>query len=299
MSGQRPGRRPVYDRYRVATVLAVRDRLRAGLAAEFLGRTPAGPDFARLVDLAAALLPRGVDRDALVDSLRPLAGRPLDQAAVDECAWRLAGNYRRLRRRRPVPPWHGQRLAEWVAVQVVRCRRERSPSGKPGARFWFRVLTGTPAGLTATRFWSARLCHVLALELGFDRPRNGRAARFPYVAPEQFVGLRLHALVRPEESDHAPGFRQVVTTPADRRWNRETVRCRFRAADGFRCLLGLSHDRLPCHHCPVGFTRCRAATHRHDWTRRYCPSCGRNDAFFDPEEPGERCVDCSRRQAYG
>lgn len=263
---------------------------------EFLGRTPAGEEFDRLVRLVREVAGTSLPYATLEDTLRHSAGVPMTEAAAAELAWRVAGNTARLRSRKAVPPWHVQRLPEWVPAQAVGCRRAADKAGNRGAEFAFRVLAGTPAGHTARRWWSLKMARFVAHEAGYTRPRGRLPPRRPYSQPEQLVGLRLYVMIDPAECGQEPGFSKIAVPATFRAWNVETIGCRLRQLRDFACLAGRSAAE-PCHTCPVGFTRCRAATHRADWVLKPCPACGA-DSWFDPEAASGTCVGCSAAAAY-
>lgn len=288
----------VHYSYQIEQVFDLRQKLKEAVELEFLGKTPQGESFTRLVELVREVLPGEIDFATLEDSLRHLAGTRVDERTLDAMCWRMAGNVKRLKQRRAVPPWHVQRLPEWVPVQVVACKREKSPRGKLGARFVLRILAGTPAGLTAEKFWPLKFCRYISQEFGFTRPRGNRVVAFPFTAPEQFVGMRLYVLIMPELCTREPGFDGLGFPAGLSKWNKTTLKCRFRVQEGFRCQMNVLPSELPCHNCPVGFTKCRAGTHRSNWVEKPCPDCGRDDAFFDPESKSEVCVDCAIKAAY-
>lgn len=264
---------------------------------EFLKKTPQGDSFVRLVTLIQELLPGNINYKTLEDSVRHLAGTPIDERTLDAVCWRLAGNHKRLRQRRAVPPWHSQKLPEWVPSQVVSCRRERTPKGRLGARYGFRILAGTPAGLTAYKWWSMQMCRFMSGEMGFSRPNHRKITSFPYAVPEQLVGMRLYVRIMPEQCTNEPGFDGVGFPSSLQGWNKTTVKCRVRAQEGFSCKLNKRADELHCYHCPIGFINCRAGTHRMDWVEKDCPICEKK-SFFDPESQGDACVDCFVRSVY-
>lgn len=288
----------IHYNYPVEKVFALRQTLKEAVGLEFLGKTPRGESFRRLVELVQEVLPGGIEFKTLEDSLRHLAGTRIDERLLDAVCWRMAGNTKRLRQRRAVPPWHVQKLPEWVPAQIVSCRRERTSAGKVGARFVVRILAGTPAGLTAEKFYPLKFCRYISQEFGFTRPRGDRHVAFPYAAPEQFVGMRLYVCVEPALSGKEPGFDGLGFPPSLSKWNKTTLKCRFRVQPEFRCQMEVLPADLPCHNCPVGFLKCRAGTHRQDWVERECRECNREDAFFDPESNSELCVDCTIRAAY-
>ena len=140
------------------------------------------------------------------------------------------------------------------------------------------------------------MARFFSTEFGFTRARNDTVARFPYSVPEQLVGLRLQLLIDPELSRKEPGFAKVAFTSALSEWNKTTIKCRLRVLPGFECIARRTLSE-PCHTCPVGFLRCRAATHRQDWIIKHCPHCD-TEAWIDPEVPGNICVACRAQIAY-
>lgn len=290
--------RAIHYRYQVEQVFELRKLLKEALELEFLGTTPANDTFDRLVCLVREILPGNVDYKTLEDSLRHLAGTRLDERELDATAWRMAGNFKRLADRKAVPPWHVQRLPEWVPAQVVSCRRERTGRGKLGAVFGFRLLAGTSCGLTAEKFWTLKFCRVMASDFGFSRSFGTRTQAYPYTAPEQFVGLRAYVRVMPSLCGKEPGFDGLGFPSSLSGWNKTTLKCRFRVQPGFRCAMGMLPTQLPCHNCPVGFLKCRAGTHRQNWVEKACSGCEKEDAFFDPESASDLCVDCTVRATY-
>lgn len=266
------------------------------LASEFLGRTVAGPGLARIVDLVLEVLSADIDRLTLTDSLRHLAGKPITFDLLDQTCWRIAGNTQRLKQRRTVPPWHGQRLLEWVPAQVVSCRFQRDRRETIGVTLGFRILTGTPCGLTAYKWWSLKMARYASPRFGYARPRGAALPPLAYSQPSQLVGLRTLLLIHPDYCERAPGFERVAFTAALNAWNAVTLKCRARVMPGFTCVAGRTAAQ-PCHACPVGFLKCRAATHRADWVQRPCAGCG-TDAWFDPERADEVCIACAATEIY-
>lgn len=295
-AGTGPPRLSLVYGHKIETVLKLKTDLKEILAFELGGKTIRGPLFDRLVDLCRENLPpKGrLDRDNLEESLRHLAGEVLTPEHLTEVCWRMAGNLPRLKEKRPVPPWHGQRLPEWVPMQVMSCRPLRQGRSM-GSNFGMKMLAGTPAGRTVVKWWSVRQCRGLYADyFGFSKPWRDR---YHFSVPEQFVGLRLYGHVEPELCGDGPMFEKVAFPPAIAEYNREVLRKRFRVDEGYRCPLGLSSS-FPCHHCPKGYKSCAAATHRSDWARGPCPRCKHDDALFDPDVETNLCVDCYSRQAF-
>lgn len=278
--------------------MAMRRTLKDAIAIEFLHTAPKGKSFDRLVSLILEVLPDNVVAPTIRDSVSHLLGTHIDENVLDEVCWRIAGNVKRLRQRHPVPPWKIQRIPEWVPVQITACKREKTTKGNMGALFQFRALAGTSASRTMDKFWSLKFCRYIAPDLGFSKFQRQRPMVFPYTAPEQLVGLRLSVQVTPELSGTSPGFTLIGYSPSFTSFNKNTLGCRFRTIKEFKCVMDLTPEELPCHHCPVGFTKCRAGTHRNDWVKQECPKCKEEEAFFDVDRKSDVCVDCQRQAAY-
>lgn len=236
--------------------------------------------------------------ETVEDSLRHLADTYITEAIVDQTAWRMSGNYKRLKQRRPVPPWSVQRFPEWVPMQCTAVAYEKRRY-KMGAVCTFRILAGTPCPLFTSRWWSFKQCRfLLAEQFGFSRRMRGRVTelRYPYTDPAQFVTLRTYGLIDPKHCSDQPGFSAITFTPSVDAFNREQLRYRFRKDPGYGCPRNYPQT-LPCHKCPVGFAKCRAGCHKSDWVEKLCPGCAR-DNWFDPDSASAVCVDCTRRAAY-
>lgn len=288
---------PIYYRYSLDKVAKIRKMLREALTYEFLDKIPKKETFTRFLELVQEILPGTVHLQTLEDSLRHVAGTTMTAEAIDSVAWRLAGNHKRLLDRKAVPPWHVQKFLEWVPVLIINCRKSRNGRGALGATFGFRILAGTSCGLIAYKWWSQKFCRFVAKDLGFTRARGRRASRFPFTAVEQLVNLRMLIRINPDLCNKEPAFDKVSRAVSMKAWNTETVKCRFRAQPSFECLMEKGPD-FPCQTCPIGFLRCRAATHRHDWVAKRCEHCKKDDAMFDPEIHGDMCIDCTNKESY-
>lgn len=294
--------------------VALHRRLTAALADGYAGREIDPALFQEVVDAAhramgAYVSPEASNavfvRDALVETLADLAGRTPARADWVAACWRLAGNVLRIVREHPVPPWVRQGYDEWVHAQFVSAAPRAGFGGRPGHLFTLKVLTGSPAGTKATRFYYDSTGPAIAHQLGFDRPPNPRSlsrSRRPigrqFRHPAEFVSMRLEVLVEPQYCTRdGPGFKDTRVDDLDRDWNREQMSYRDRPP-GRRdhCLAG--DFTLPCHRCPFGLESCRAATHARDYERRPCPACGNARAWFDPAAVRQDvCVDCRTKAA--
>jgi hypothetical protein len=231
-------------------------------------------------------------------SLAHCAGVRLTKELLYDTAWRMAGNIPRLRHNKPVPPWHGQSLDEWIALHVVSCRRIRQYDSL-GAEFGMRVVGGTSAPRLLFKFWSLKYCRIMSRDFGFSRVRPWRddPGRYVYEDPEQLVGLRLYGLVDKDESGVEPVITAPAWPPVIRAHNREVIKLRARIDPGYTCPKGLP-PHFKCQNCPVGFRCCPAGTHKLNWEARFCRQCKHEQALFDPELNSEVCVDCHNLNTY-
>ncbi len=225
-----------------------------------------------------------------------LLGAVPDDVQLEEMAWRLAGNTRRLTQGRAVPAWRVQVMAEWVPLQILWARREPNRRGNPGALFGFRVLAGTPAGKLIERWLSRKQCYIVARQMGFTYPRGDNDG-LPYAAPEEFVRLRLLGLVLPELCRDGPQFQDIQVSPTLLAWNKEILKRRARVHPKFRCQKDLPAS-FPCWKCPIGFLQCAAGTHRLNWKVQECSKCKKR-AMVDPERTDGACVDCCWNASRG
>lgn len=301
MTEPSPAPKPAW-RHNIPEVFKLRREIRTALSLVCSEPTPKiGEEFEILVEAIGEHLPKSIDYDTLFESVAHMAGEPLVPRLLDSVAWRLAGNLDRLRRRRPVVPWHHQNFAEWVPVQVMAARPRAAGKFKPGYTFSFKALAGTPAGLTMTRFWSRKYCFFVSKHMGFSRKRRSqRDERMPerkFYDPRQLISLRMLALVTPELSNREPGFEKIHLPEPAMKWNREQMDRRDRLKPGYTCPQGFPPSIL-CHRCHFGYAYCPAGTHRLTYTFEECPFCGNTEAPFDADLSEEMCVLCYERKAW-
>jgi len=275
----------------LATVFQVRNDVAAVLEFEYEHKTLAALQFDQLVAYAMQELPAGVNPQAVAQSLPELLGCRLTEAKLRAAAWRLAGNLPLLRRGIAVPPWKRQTQLEWVPAQFETAQRGRRSSWD----FTLRALAGTPAGLQMPVRWTERACAYTARFLGFTQFRSATAKHNPHPlrSPQEFVTLRVLALLDPLLCDEGPGFHEVAFPGAIKDWNREQQRYRARVGEAYACPFEKPRT-LPCVQCSVGYLQCRAAVHAATYESRPCPACGQESAPFDPAGPGAVCVNCER-----
>ena len=228
-----------------------RNKLRDTAFFEFVGDTPEGDGFARLVTLVCRAIPR-VKRRAINDSLRHLAGQTLTRQIVGRESWRLAGNIDRLREGQIIPPWHVQTEDEWVPVQVISHAKARRRDHS-GAEYRLRVLAGTACPEIIANYWPHGFLQVLGRRLGFSAPWG----HHPMVDSAELVNLRLLVCLEPSRSRGRPGFEKIACTPGLIDWNRRLIKMRRRI--DFECPQGFEHQ---CYQCPIGYVECPAGVRR-------------------------------------
>jgi hypothetical protein len=291
-----PGRnRPTEESrftYNVSSVIRETKFLAEAVGDEFENKTPRGASFDRLVDLVWERLPGNLNPQKIEDSLRDLAGTFLTKELIYKTCWRMVGNVQRLRRNFSVPSWNGQKIVEWVPLQVVStCYMKQGY--RPGVLLGCQVMAGTPCSLMLFRWWSVTQCAFFAKDFGFSAPWG----RYPFAVPEQLVSLRFYGRIVPRLCTPDPQFDKPGFPASLFKHNRKVIKRRFRVDPGYKCPIGLPSD-FPCHHCPKGYKSCPAAVHREDWVKKACPGCNREDAPFDPGFPSNLCVDCQRKAAF-
>lgn len=284
--------------YRLADVAArQRKILESGDLRDLLGEPLQGDTFRRFVDGLRACLPKKIPRELIEQSVQHLVGQVLTEERLEEEAWRLGGNTRRLKNLQPVPPWGGQPTLEWVPVQIVGGEHYRTRwTNLAGMIYQFQVLAGTPCPHVMTKFWSRGVCRLAASRLGFSKPWGPR----PFKDFLQMFNLRLYVLVDAEQSrDGKPGFTVIAEEQPSGvlTWNRRLLRMRQRdPAVGFVCPRRFP-DSFPCYRCPMGLDECPAATHPETFVPGECPRCGSEQAWFRDARDAH-CVDCEIRERW-
>ncbi len=242
-------------------------------------------DIDRLVASVRGLLPAGIAYDAVFESLRYLAGKPLSELDAVRVAWRLAGNLPTLKTGQPVPPWTSQHYDEWVPMQIMRVFKTRNSKDKIGYDVTSRVLAGTSAPLKVSSFWNVRVIKFVASKMGFSRPWD----KYPFRVAADLVGLRFFGLIEAARCRGRPEFHEVECPASMAKWNRDNV-LKLRLRVGCQCPVNFTH---PCHLCAYGYDRCAAATHPKTFTIGPCAGCSNQDALFDPDDTSPHCVNCA------
>lgn len=250
----------------------------------YAGARIIGDTVTDIVDDLVAQLPDTVSRDAVYETIRPLAGDILTEAKARELAWRIAGNIDQLLEGRPIHTWTQQLHDEAVPVRIERMRPARRKD-VPGWTLFCRVLAGSPCPLVFPQFMSSRSCSRIARTLGFSAPWH----RYPYSTPLHFVNLMFIANLEAAKSDSAPYFQTISNTSALVNLNRGLIEVRCRARP---CPRGYAH---PCEKCWVGYNECPAGIYPKTLVMRVCASC-LTDAYFEPTDDGNVCINCRGTQ---
>jgi len=259
-----------------------------------------GDDFEILVDDIKEQLPSTIIREVIRDSVIDLAGERLRPELLTETAWRLAGNVKRMsKHRKAVTPWNRQSVPEWVPVQVLEVRRRMGPKGRAGWMFTFQVLAGLSCPEKLTAFWTPRFCAFISKRLGFRKRRPSGNETRPvtglYSHPIELVTMRLLVLIDPDLSAKEPKFEKTHMSPALLDWNKEQLKYRDRILPKCKCPKSYPTSK-PCYRCHVGYSNCRAGTHRLDYAFAYCEHCGTDKAPFDDDISRDRCLACYEQQ---
>lgn len=242
-------------------------------------------DVDRLTGSLLGILPGGIPRDAIFESVRYLAGRPIQGLDAIRLAWRLAGNIRTLKTGVPVAPWTVQRADEWVPLQILKVVKTRNSKDKIGYSVTSRVMAGSPAPLKTESFWGIKAMKFVAFKLGFSKPWLS----YPFRHSSDLVGLRFFGLIEAARSRTQPEFHEIECPASTITWNRTMV-LKLRLRVGQKCPNNYQHR---CQQCAIGYDRCSAATHPKTFTIGYCAGCAKSDVPFDPDDHSPHCVNCA------
>lgn len=250
-----PNRRlPRPQTYDLQKIIAGRDRLVDIILLDFHGFTPTGAHFEELIRRMSRAA--NTPYETTYASFMHLAGQLLTRERLKAAAWHLFGNQRRIAKGTPVPPWAGQRKAEWVPVNIMSMEVD---NGDRRVYYVYRmlVLAGTPTAMYVTARWTSKVAFLAARRLGFTQSRGDR----PFRDVSELVNLRLRVLLEPEYSTQTtPGFKQLSCSGSLLGYNLEVLDMRRRILGGqaWPCPQGYNHL---CYRCHVGYHDCPAATH--------------------------------------
>lgn len=292
---------PVRATTRLKEVFKRRDKIKKAILEGHEFGVPEGQSFETLVDDVLEVLPKKISRTVVWESLATLAGSEIDNKTAVETAWRIAGNTDKLKKREIVSTWTGQPYPEWVPIQVMSMKPKRNLR-QLGYDVKTRILSGLSASLYIEDFWTRRFCFHLGSHLGF-RPYRGRDLDefFRMKDPRELVHLRTYVLIEPEQSVTKPVFRlfreKDDLPPGLLGHNRLLIRKRARVSEGENCPFGFPPTHF-CYSCHVGHDRCAVAVHGKTYIRGFCEICERQEAFFDPSQTRELCVNCFYKQLW-
>lgn len=275
--------KPVYS---IKKIVTLRDKIYDNIILKHGGTVPEGKTFGHFVLNILDCLPLSVDYEALFNSVRHLAGKPIDKEEIFNNAWRIAGNLHHLRNSVAVPPWVHQAVDEWVPVQITETKPYRRKDKARGFLYAFRVMAGTSCPRTVIKFWSIKFCRFIAQEMGFSAPWN----QFPFTDGHEFVSMRMHALIDADRSNEEPFFEKTNHPPSCVAWNKTILKARMRIDPP--CPNGYT---FPCFKCHIGYTDCLAGCHPMTYVKRFCVECELED-FFDPAKNDSKCVNCTNKR---
>lgn len=282
--------------YSIQKVLELRQRIiSAPTLWSYRNRRLDGSLFVPFTEDLTRLLPGGIQRDVVRDSVRNLAGNMLTDQVLADTAWRIAGNIPRLKAMRAAPPWNRQVTDEYVPVQVV--------GAKPGRRnhrdfvqMSLQTLAGTSCPMLLQKSWSRPLCQAISQRLGFSKPWKP----LPFNDVRQLAGLRFYVLIEAARSGVRPEFDTLWYSNDGKKirpsgcyeHNQQLIKMRARLPGVYECPRDFP-AQMPCHTCIVGLDACPVAVHSATFERRQCPAC-RTVNWFDPADLGTRfCIACT------
>lgn len=277
-----PGEPPAFP---VDRILRKRNQLFERVCLNWLEVELTGDSLQQFTQQLRTALPPGIPLDAVQETTRLLAGQVFSAPAAKTFSWLIAGNLPRLQAGLPVTPWTLQMADEWVPAVITRAEPGRNRHNETGFYYTFLMLAGTPTGMRVSQFWSRKQVNFFAKSLGFSKGRG----KYRLQDPRQLVRLRLVVEVSAERSREQPFFWQLRCPGSMQQYNRDILAGRFRVVP---CPENFAHA---CHVCAIGYRVCKFSTHRDSYLQGFCRHCQDPEAWFDPEEPGDRCVNCSNR----
>lgn len=218
-----------------------------------------------------------------------VGGEDLNQEALTNLAWRVAGNLDSLRAGRPVLPWSPGRDLVWAPIEVQAVLPAINKRGVIVADCDVVGLSGPLAAVRFVKRWTKPEYGFFSSHFGYTPP--WKKPPMPFRHRDELVGMRFFGLIDPERSSPGrPGFRHIRVATSMLEHNRRLIRVRARVDP---CPRGYTHL---CHFCTVGRDSCAAATHPFPYFQAECTGCGAPDAAFDPAFSETLCVACDTRR---
>jgi hypothetical protein len=262
----------------------------------YIGRDVQAHEYIDFVRQVSELMPAGVRRKALHDSLVCFHGRPVTNDLVVDMSWRLAGNIDLLREGVPVTTDVALTRKGWCAVQIVKVTptviNRHTRNKQRGSNLTLFVLTGHAAGVTINRFRSMGQMYSLSRLMGFSAPHK----QLPYRDERELFGLRFGALMDPScvSKEGTIWYSDSCCEGTMLSRNKQILSRRNRI--DFACPLGKDAESFPCFRCWKGTESCSASVHLKDYEEDYCEYC-KQDSLFDPDTIHpihNMCVNCNR-----
>ena len=245
----------------------------------------AGIDYDSVIVTLLELLPAGIDRQTLTESLYDLVQIPLTAEKLKLAVYRIAGNIHRLKSAQAVLPWRQQPEPEWVPFEFTDQRPHITKQGKRGLIFTYVSLAGSPAGVQGTAYWRAKFCYVLAEQFGFSKSWG----KYPMGHGCELVGLQFYGKIDTNtclDGELKFSATQVASGMLSR--NRTVISSRSltnRQAGKATCPYKFGHA---CYQCFVGCKphpsdnrMCQLAVHATTYPVGTCRSCSKQK-FLPP-----------------
>ena len=268
---------PTYD---LGRINQWRNKLYAKLyAKDFLGQIIDEGLFTDLVKLVMKLM-KIESEFAVRQTLMEFVGQEITGRTAGLIGLRLAGALNLLRDGKPAI---GQ-ISEpsWLPVEISELRYGRVKRSKTYVNMTAMIMGGVMAGHELQKEFSYKMAvwtvaNALAWNMRDPRPVHNEMVKM------WFMGLLI-------PDGKKIDIEQFKCVPHQRKWNRE-----LRKSRATPCI---RRYRQRCHTCPLGYLDCCRGTHRYTLTFKVCKACKRENALFDPEQPGVGvCIACQTKDA--
>lgn len=275
----------VLPRYVLPQISALRNKLWEFFKPYVGSKIKPGIDYESTIVALLELLPAGIDRMTLAESLYDLADIPLTAEKLKLAVYRVAGNIHSLKLAKPVLPWRQQPEQEWVPFEFTDQRAHITKQGKRGMIFTYVALAGSPAGVKGTTYWSGKFCHVMAVPFGFSKSWG----KYPMAHGCELVGLQFYGQIDANsclDGELKFSLTQVPSGMLTRNKNLITSRALDNRRCGkSKCPYSFGHN---CYQCFVGHKPhaadnrlCPLAVHAETYPVGVCPGCSQQK-FLQP-----------------
>ncbi len=272
-------------RYNLSYINKIRNNLNEKLRPYYNTQLD-GESFPAFVTDIHSVLPSVIARSIIIQSIMNLVGTELTKEMLNKLSWRLAGNIQKLKEGKPVLAWIRQTELEWCPVTILDAQSGKNFKGDLGGFYKYKILGGSPAGLTFTLFWSRKYSKFLSRSLGFKRTRK---LYYKFSNIKELVSMRLYLLFDPALSkDDKPRANKFYVPASFLKYNQTILARRFRITP---CPLNYKLSELPCYKCPMGYDKCTAGCHSATYIIKVCPRCEKEN-WFDPKSKSVICINC-------